>query len=151
MEKLKELLTGALKSLALLGLAWLGTVGYFSCHLLSLNAIYCDPFPIRIPFFIVLGALLNGVLRRIAGWAFGTALLLAIILAIVSLFAPLPPRPEWIIEVGLVIPFQIAIGVIVGQVLMWIWVRFGRIFIAWLRGMFGQTRDNGEADGTPRH
>ena len=149
MEKIKEFVTEALKSLALLAVAWLGTVGYFSCHLLSVNAIYCDPFPIRVPFFIALGALLNGVLQRIAIWAFGTALLFAIILPIVSFFVPLPATPEWIIEVGFVVPFQIAIGLIVGRMLMWVWARFGRIFVVWLRGLLGQTRGNGE--GTPRH
>jgi hypothetical protein len=99
-------------------LAWLGTMSYFFCHLLDVNAIYCDPLIVRIQFFLIVGALISVALRRFSKLVFGLALVLLFVLPIVSRFTPLPRAPEGIIEFWVVAPFQAAVGVIVAEILI---------------------------------
>jgi hypothetical protein len=134
------------KALGALGefvIARLATVAYWFCNLLGVNGIYCDPNMIRWEFFLICGVLLSVVLRRIATWLFVLALLAAIILMIVSHTVSFPRIPEETIEFSLVAPLQLVIGVILGQILIWIWARFGLIIRGWIRRRLGLTNGTG--------
>jgi hypothetical protein len=152
MKKVKEFIAEhinkMLGSLAVLALARLATVGYWFCHLLGVNAFYCDPITIRYQLFLIGGALLSVALRSSATVLFGLALAAAIVLF--SHFVQLPRTPEEIYEYVLVAPFQVAIGLIVGQILIWIWAHFGSVFKGWLRKALGLIGGSGEADGAKK-
>jgi hypothetical protein len=154
MKKVKEFIaehmSTALGSLAVLALARLATVGYWFCDLLGVNEIYCDPLIIRSQLFLIGFALITVAFRPISTFLFRVAVVVAIILPIVSHFAPLPRTPEEMIEFFLVVPFQAAIGVIVGKILIWIWAHFGLLFKDWVRKALGLTSDSGEADANRR-
>jgi hypothetical protein len=152
MNKFKELIAehinSALGALALAALGYLATAGYWFCDGLGLNEIYCDPLMIRSEMFLVLGALISVACmawRRVSRLAshIAAAVLLslavigAIIVRIVTPLAPLPRTPEEIIEMQRVVPLQIATGVIVGQILIWIFDYVGPTFKDWLRKKLG--------------
>jgi hypothetical protein len=138
-NKIKEFISDhinkALAVLAAAALAGFATVGYWFCKLLGVNGIYCEPLIIRSELFLFAGILLSLALRR--KWLFLAAIALAIILLFVAHIAPLPRTPEEIIEFAVVVPFQFVIGVIFGEILIWIWTRFGSIFKAKLRKALG--------------
>jgi hypothetical protein len=139
MKKVKEFIANhinkALGAFAVLALARLATVGYWFCDLLGVNEIYCDPLIIRSELFLIGGALISVAWRSTL--LFRVAVLVVIILPIVARIAPLPRTPEEMIEFLLVAPFQAAIGVIVGEILIWFWGRFGSTFKAWVRKALG--------------
>jgi hypothetical protein len=139
MDFIKDRLLDVLKSLAIAVLAALAVMGYWFCSLLGVNAIYCEPLLMRSELFLIAGVLLSLFWRRISTLLVSVALLVAVGLPIISRLVPLPRSPEEIVEFGLVAPLQVAIGVIIGQILIWIWTQFGPILIEWLRNGFGGT------------
>jgi hypothetical protein len=152
-EAIAEHINTLLGSFAVAALAYLATVGYWFCDLLGLNEIYCDPFMIRSEMFLILGALISVVWlawRRLSSLAgniaaavlFSLAVIGAIILPIITRLAPLPRTPEETIEFHRVVPFQIAIGVIVSQILIWIFDYIGPDFKDWLRKKLGLTNSD---------
>jgi hypothetical protein len=147
-EAIGQYLNKALGALAEFVIARLATVAYWFCNLLGVNGIYCDPVWIRWEFFLICGVLLSVVLRRIATLLSVLALLAAIILMIVSRTVSFPRIPEETIEFSLVAPLQLLIGVIIGQILIWLWARFGLIFRGWVRRKLGLTNEAGGGDVT---
>jgi fucose 4-O-acetylase-like acetyltransferase len=152
MKKVKEFISEHINkgigSLAVLAFAGLATVGYWFCDLLGVNEIYCNPLIIRSELFLIGGVLIRVAWRRSATWLLCAAVALVIILPIVSRLAPLPRTPEEIIEFLLVAPFQAAVGVILAEILIWIWANYGSIFKASVRKTLGLTGDSGKADAT---
>jgi hypothetical protein len=139
MDFIKDRLLDVLKSLAIALLAALAVMGYWFCSLLGVNAIYCEPLLMRSELFLIAGVLLSLFSRRISTLLVSVALLVAVGLPIISRLVPLPRSPEEIVEFCLVAPLQVAIGVIIGQILIWIWTQFGPILMEWLRNRFGGT------------
>jgi hypothetical protein len=155
-ELIVEHINKAIWGVVVLALGYFATLGYWFCKLVGVNAIYCDRSFIYYELFLIGGALISicGALISMAWrWWFSivlfcVAVLVAIILLIISHLASFPRAPEEIIEFKLVVPFQIVVGVIIGQILIWIWTWFGSVFKEWLRKMLGLTSGTAEADGT---
>jgi hypothetical protein len=155
-EFIVEHINKAIGGVVVLGLGYFASLGYWFCKLLGVNSIYCDPIFIRYELFLIGGVLISicgALISKWRWWWFSTALfcvavLFAIILPIISHLASLPRAPEEIIEFKLVVPFQIVIGLIIGQILIWIWTYFGSVFKEWLRKRLGLMSGTVEEDGT---
>jgi hypothetical protein len=165
MNKVKEFFVENIKraiwSVVVLVLGYLATLGYWFCKILGVNAIYCDQPFVQYEFFLIFGGLLSVCAAFISknwGWRwpslvlFCAAVLIAFIVVIIShlYLASFPRAPEEFIEFSLVVPLQVAFGVIIGQVLIWIW-NWNQLEVVvreWLRKLLGLTSATTEAEKT---
>jgi hypothetical protein len=157
MKKIKEFiaeyLNKAIGGAATAAFAYFATLGHWFCNALGVNGIYCDPFMIRSEMFLIGGALIAGICmsvrlisRRVANIAavilFGVAVVCAIILPVISRQWPLPREPEELIEFHRVVPLQLLAGIILCQILIWIFDYIGPDFKDYLRKQLGLTNND---------
>jgi hypothetical protein len=146
-EFVAEHVNKALAAAAAAAFGYFAAVGYWFCDILAVNEIYCAPLLVRSEIFFGIGVLIailcmawrlvsTPVANKAAVILFAIAIICLAALMIITRETALPRTPEEIIEIHYVVPPQVVLGFILGQILIWIFDYVGSDLRDYVRKKF---------------